>query len=738
MIRSVCQSFLMTLFLATFFITQLPAQNSTVNQDFPWENTSLSHQQRAEALVKAMTLEEKITQMTDYSAPIPRLNVPEYNWWNESLHGVARNGRATVFPQAIGMAATFDEDLIYRVANAISDEARAKFNASLSIGNRGKYAGLTFWTPNINIFRDGRWGRGQETYGEDPFLTSRIGVSFVKGIQGDNPNYLKAAACAKHYAVHSGPEELRHEFDAIATKKDMFETYLPAFKALVSEANVEGVMGAYNRVNGEAACGSDYLLKTLLKDSWGFDGYIVSDCWAISDFHRFHKVTKTAEESAAMALNAGVNVNCGNTYPVLGKAIAQGLTSEEVLDKSLQQQLLTRFKLGLFDPAGSNPYDNIPVDVVDSKKHRAIALEAAQKSIVLLKNKNNLLPLDKNIKSMYVVGPHASSEEVLLGNYYGLTSETQSILDGIVSKVSPGTSINYKQGLLAYRNNVNPIDWSTGEAKKADVSIAVMGLSGLYEGEEGEAIASDSKGDRTQLKLPQNQIDYVKKLKKDSKRPLVLVLTGGAPIALPELYDLVEAIVFVWYPGEEGGNAVADVLFGDVAPSGKLPITFPISVDQLPAYEDYSFKGRTYRYATEEPLFPFGFGLTYGSITYSNLNVSSDKKMVTVSFDLTNNSDRALEEVTQLYVSSPKAGLGDPLYSLRGFQRVSLESGSTQKVSYKLTKDAFLSINDQGESVFYKGEHTIYVGSSVPSKRSLALGASEYLKTVSASKKLFK
>jgi len=704
----------------------------TVEQKLPepkyvWENTSLSIDERVDALINEMTLEEQFSQMLDVCPPIERLEIPEYNWWNECLHGVARNGRATVFPQAIALGATFDEDLILRVGTAISDEARAKYNEAIKIDNRSRYAGLTFWSPNVNIFRDARWGRGQETYGEDPFLTSRIGVNFVKGLQGDNPNYIKAAACAKHYAVHSGPEELRHEFDAVVNKKDLFETYLPAFKALVKEAKVEGVMGAYNRTLGEPCCGSPYLLQDILRKDWGFNGYIVSDCGAINDFHAFHKVTKNPEESAALALNSGTNINCGNVYNVLNNALNQGLITKETLTKRLKENLLTRFKLGLFDPVGLNPYDNIKADLVDSEAHRKIALEAAQKSIVLLKNKNNLLPLKKETRTMYVVGPNAANEEVLLGNYYGLTSHTQTILDGIVGKVSPGTSINYKSGVLPYRNNVNPIDWSTGEAGKADVCIAVMGISGLIEGEEGESLASGEKGDRTKnIKLPQNQIDYVKKIKSQTEKPLVLVLTGGSPIALPELHDIVDAILFVWYPGEEGGNAVADVLFGDVSPSGKLPITFPKSVAQLPPYEDYNMKGRTYKYMTKEPQYPFGFGLTYASFEYKNLNIDDAYK---ATVKITNTGKIDSEEVVQLYISSPLAGQKDPIYDLKAFQRVYLKAGASKTVTFNLSKATFNQFNDEGKEVIRNGEYTIYVNGALPSKRSEDLGGSKAVQT---------
>ncbi|WP_282080307.1 glycoside hydrolase family 3 C-terminal domain-containing protein [Aquimarina algiphila] len=701
-------------------IEKAPSKESSTPPKYKWQDITLSNEERADALISELTLEEKASQMLDVCPAIERLDIPEYNWWNEALHGVARNGRATVFPQAIAFGATFDENLIQRVGNAISDEARAKYNEAIKIGNRSRYAGLTFWSPNVNIFRDPRWGRGQETYGEDPFLTSRIGVSFVKGLQGDHPKYMKAAACAKHYAVHSGPEELRHEFDAVVSKKDLFETYLPAFKALVQEAKVEGVMGAYNRTNGEPCSGSPYLLQDILRKDWGFNGYIVSDCWAIADFHTYHKVTNTPEESTALALKSGTNINCGNVYSNIKSTLNQGLITEELLNQRLKENLLTRFKLGLFDPNGSNLYDTIKADVIDSDKHRKIALETAQKSIVLLKNKNNVLPIKKDIRTAYIVGPNASNEEVLLGNYYGVTSSTQTILDGIVGKVSPGTSINYKSGVLPFRDNVNPIDWSTGEAKKADVCIAVMGISALLEGEEGEALASSEKGDRTSLKLPQNQIDYIKKLKKDSDNPLILVLTGGSPIAIPEIHDLADAILFVWYPGEEGGNAVADVLFGDVVPSGKLPITFPKSVDQLPPYENYDMKGRTYKYMIQEPLYPFGFGLSYTQFQYKNLAIDDQ---FNVSAQISNTGNIEAEEVVQLYISSPLAGKGDPIYDLKSFKREKLKPGETKNITFKLNKDNFNQFDENGKEILRDGNYTIYVGGTLPSQRSQDLGA---------------
>ncbi len=726
---------LLTVVLFVFFASGAIAQSRS---SFPWYDESLSFEKRASALVSAMTLEEKISQTMDYSTAVPRLAVPEYNWWNESLHGVARNGRATVFPQTIGLAASFDEQLIHSVARAISDEARAKFNASQAIGNRGKYAGLTFWTPNVNIFRDPRWGRGQETYGEDPYLTARMGVNFVKGLQGSDPKYLKAAACAKHYLIHSGPEELRHEFDVSVSKKDLYETYLPAFEALVSEAQVEGVMGAYNRVFGEPASGSPLFLQDILRQQWGFDGYVVSDCGAVKDFHQFHKVTSSPEASAAMALNSGLNLNCGTTFRALKKAIDQKLTSEAQLDTSLKQLYMTRFRLGLFDNGKNNPYTSIDPLVVDSEKHRQLAREAAVKSVVMLKNSKGILPLAKDIRSLYVLGPHATSEEVLLGNYYGVSSQTATILDGIVSKVSIGTSINYKQGTLAYRENVNPIDWSTGEAKQSEAIIAVMGISGLLEGEEGESLASQEKGDRIKsIKLPENQVEYIKKIT-DSDTPVILVLTGGSPIALPEIEPLVDAILFVWYPGEEGGNAVADIIFGDRNPSGKLPITFPYSTDQLPPFEDYAMKGRTYKYMKSDPQFPFGFGLSYTTFDYSNLHVKPNKDRLVVQFDLKNKGELPGEEVVQLYISSPLAGTEDAMYALRDFKRVALSPEQVRTITMELDVDDFVQFDDEGKKILRKGDYKVSIGAAVPTERADELGAAKPISTMVNAEKYFK
>jgi beta-glucosidase len=683
-------------------------------------------EERVQDLISKMTLEEKVSQLMYSSDSIPRLGIPQYNWWNEALHGVARAGRATVFPQAIGMAATFDDSLLFTVATAISDEARAKYHASIKRDIRMRYGGLTFWTPNINIFRDARWGRGQETYGEDPFLTSKMGVAFVRGMQGDHPTYMKTAACAKHYAVHSGPEKDRHVFDAVSTPKDLYETYLPAFKALVVDANVEAVMCAYNRTNGEPCCGSPFLLQDVLRNDWNFQGHVVSDCWALVDFHDGHKVTNNAVESAALAINSGVNLNCGSVFPNLVEAVRQGLVTEATIDKALEPLIRTRIKLGMFDPDSENPYASISTDVINSDKHRSLAKEVATKSMVLLKNVNNALPLDKNIPYLFITGPNAGSTEVLIGNYYGLSSKMITILEGITGKLNDGSLTQYKHGFLLDRDNINPIDWTTSDAQQADAIVAVVGISGLLEGEEGESIASDTKGDRFDISLPKNQVDFLKRLRKGYDKPLIVVITGGSPMDLREVHELADAVLLAWYPGEEGGNAVGDVLFGDASPAGRLPITFPMSTDQLPAYEDYSMKGRTYRYMEKEPLYPFGFGLSYTTFNYSDLKLSKSSirknENQEVEVKITNAGNIASDEVVQLYFTNLNAE-NQPLYSLKGFSRINLEPGQSTEVKFTLTPEMMASVDEAGKSVLDPGIYKIYVGGSVPSERSVALGA---------------
>jgi beta-glucosidase len=712
-------------FFSMMVVIIMVATNSTAQESI-YLDPARTLDERARDLVSKLTLEEKVGQMM-YNAPeISRLNIPAYNWWNESLHGVARSGVATIFPQAIGMAAAFDDDLMFRISTAVSDEARAMYNASIAKGYHRQYAGLTFWTPNINIFRDPRWGRGQETYGEDPYLTSRLGVAYVKGLQGDNPDYLKAAACAKHYAVHSGPERLRHEFDAQASLKDLQETYLPAFKSLV-DAGVEAVMCAYNRTNGEPCCGNEYLLNTMLRQKWGFKGHIVSDCWALVDFHAGHKVTANAVESAALALKRGVNLNCGSVYfPNLIEAVKQGLVTEKQIDEALITLFRTRFKLGLFDPPGKNPYDKISTDVINSDEHRALAREAAVKSIVMLKN-NGALPLKNDLPYYYVTGPNAGNIDALIGNYYGVNNNIVTILEGISGAIQPGSQLQYKIGVLLDRDNVNPIDWTTGDAKRANATIVVLGISGLIEGEEGESISSPHYGDRLDYNIPKNQIDFLKKLKDGNKNPVIAVITGGSPMNLSEVHELADAVLLIWYPGEEGGNAVADIIFGKKSPSGKLPITFPKSLEQLPPYDDYSMVGRTYRYMTAEPMYPFGFGLSYGKFEYSNLKLSATKlkknQPVEAEVTVTNAGNVAADEVVQLYITDVKGSTRTPLYSLKDFRRISVDAGQSTVVKFTITPAMMTLINEKGEGVVEAGEFKISIGGSLPGKRSQDLGS---------------
>lgn len=683
----------------------------------PWEDARLSDVERVERLLGAMTIDEKMGQLMHNAPGIERLGISPYTWWNEALHGVAASGRATVFPQPIGLAATFDDELMGRIASAISSEARAKFNHAQSLGNFGRYAGLTFWSPNINIFRDPRWGRGMETYGEDPYLQARLGSAFVRGMQGDNPDRLKVAACAKHFAVHSGPEALRHEFNAIAPKRDLYETYLPAFEALV-EQGVECVMCAYNRVDGDAACGSNFLLNEVLRGEWGFKGHVVSDCWAIEDFYKHHKVASNAAEATAWALKAGTDLNCGASFNALPEALADGLATEEDIDRALRRLLTTKLKLGFFDD--ETPWDSFDNAVVESEKHVRLSREAAQKSIVLLKN-NGILPLRKDLRSLYVVGPHANDNDILLGNYNGFSSDTVTVLEGVIGAVDAGTSVNYSYGQLPFSENINPIDWVTGGAHTAEATIIVVGASGLIEGEEGAALASSTKGDRIDLNLPKVQLDFVKRLRKDNDKPLIVVVTGGSPITMPEIEELADAILFVWYPGQQGGAAIADIIFGDVSPSGRLPITFPVSSKQLPPYEEYSMQGRTYKYMTEAPLYPFGYGLSYTTFEYEDLSLSTESlragDSLGVEINVRNSGDVDGEEVVQLYLSAEDADFEVPLATLVGFRRIPLAAGESERVRFTIKPDQMHVFNALGEREFAEGVYTLRVGGVSPGSR---------------------
>jgi beta-glucosidase len=678
---------------------------------------------RINDLISKLTLQEKVYQMMNTAPAIPRLGIPAYDWWNESLHGVARSGVATVFPQAIGLGATFDDNLVHQVSSAISDEARAMYNASTKQGYRNRYGGLTFWTPNINIFRDPRWGRGQETYGEDPYLTSRIGVAFVKGLQGDDPNHLKVAACAKHFAVHSGPERLRHEFNAIVSQKDLRETYLPAFKALVG-AKVEAVMCAYNRTNNEACCASNLLLDEVLRKEWGFEGHVVTDCWAIADFYNGHHVAPGQPEAVALAVKHGVSLNCGDEYPALIEAVKRGLVTEKEIDSALARLMRTKFRLGMFDPPAMDHYRSLTPAVINSATNRALAKKAALESIVLLKN-NGVLPLKNNLSKYYVTGPNASNVDVLLGDYYGINPHMSTIVEGLASAIKPGSQMMYKPGVLLDRPNANTVDWVTGDAKASDVTFVVMGLSGLLEGEEGEAIASKYDGDMLDYNLPKNQIDFLKRLRKDNKNKIVAIITGGSPMNLAEVHELADAVLLAWYPGEEGSQAIADIIFGKTSPSGRLPVTFPKSLEQLPPYEDYAMKGRTYRYMKAEPMYPFGYGLSYTSFQYSGISIKGDintNRPVLAEVTVTNKGKIAGDEVSQLYISTPGAGDDMPLYSLKQFKRIGLKPGQAQKVQFVISTEMIKSINEKGESVRLAGSYKIYIGGTTPAKRNQELG----------------
>jgi len=701
---------------------------------------SYSFEERAKDLVSRMTTEEKVSQMLYTSPAIERLGIPAYNWWNEALHGVARGGTATMFPQAIGMAATFDEELIYKIADVISTEGRAKYHANTKKGDRGIYKGLTFWSPNINIFRDPRWGRGQETYGEDPYLTARLGVAFVKGLQGNHPKYLKAAACAKHFAVHSGPEALRHEFNAIASKKDMYETYLPAFKALVQEANVEAVMGAYNRTNGEPCCGSKTLLTDILRGEWGFKGHVVSDCWAIRDFHLKHHVTTTAPESVALAVRNGCDLNCGNLFGNLLIALDEGLITEEEIDRSVTRLMITRMKLGMFDPDDQVPYASIPYEVVDCKEHNELALETAKKSIVLLKN-DGLLPLDKEkIKSIAVIGPNADSRQALVGNYEGTASEYVTVLDGIREAVGDNVRIYYSVGCHLYKDKVEDLG-EPGDriaeavtcAEMADVVVLCLGLDSTIEGEEMHQSNVYGSGDKYDLNLPGMQQKLMEAVYATGK-PIVLVLLTGSALSVTWADEKIPAILNAWYPGAQGGRAVASVLFGETNPSGKLPVTFYRTVEELPEFTDYSMQNRTYRYMKNEALYPFGFGLSYTQFDYSDLKLSKDVikagEGITVSVKVTNTGNRAGEEVAQVYIKDLEASWTVPNWQLSGMKRVKLERGESAEITFEILPEQLAVVNDDGQSVIEPGDFEVYVGGSQPDTRSIKLIGKAPLKAV--------
>ena len=670
---------------------------------------------QAKELVSRMTLEEKASQLR-YDAPaIPRLGIPAYNWWNEALHGVARAGTATVFPQAIGLAAMFDEDLQEEIASAVSDEARAKYNGQSRFGDRDIYKGLTVWSPNINIFRDPRWGRGHETYGEDPYLTSRLGIRYIEGLQGHG-KYLKTAACSKHFAVHSGPEALRHEFNAVADPKDMTETYLAAFEATVKEAEVESVMGAYNRVNGEPACGSKTLLKDTLRDKWGFKGHVVSDCWAVRDFHVNHKVTATAPESAALAIGNGCDLNCGNTYLHMMQAYQEGLVTEEQITTACERLFTTRFLLGLF--ADDCEYDRIPVTGTDTDAHDALALKAAENSMVLLEN-DGVLPLNvKNIRTVAVIGPNADSIPALEGNYNGTSSRYVTFLEGIRSYCAAhGIRVLYSLGCHLYKDRTSGLaqpDDRLAEAamfaEAADVTIACVGLDATLEGEEGDTGNEYFSGDKKDLLIPESQRRLMDVLVQHSRK-LVTVVAAGSALNVSGG----NAKLLAWYPGQAGGRALAELLFGEKNPSGHLPVTFYRDVNDLPPFEDYSMANRTYRYFEGEPLYPFGHGLSYTGWVLSDPTLEDGQVRVNVR----NTGDMDGDAVVQVYAEtdSPYA----PVHPrLCGFCRIPVKAGSSASAVIRLDPLTLTVVGPDGDRIPV-GHTTLHIGMSQPDPLSVRL-----------------
>ena len=681
----------------------------------------------AKKLVSQMTIEEKMSQMLYDSPAIERLNIPEYNWWNEALHGVARAGEATMFPQAIGMAAAFDDKMLKEIGDIVSTEGRAKFNQFLKKNDRGIFKGLTYWAPNVNIFRDPRWGRGHETFGEDPYLTSKLGVAYIKGLQGEDTEHLKSAACAKHFAVHSGPEADRHYFDAQVNDQDLYDTYLYAFKECVKEGKVEAVMGAYNRVNGAPACGNKRLLKDVLRDEWGFEGHVVSDCWAILDFHEHHKVTDTVAESAAMAVNNGCDLNCGTAFLHMKEAYEQGLVTEETITAAVERLMEVRIRLGMMENYPS-PYDEIPYERVECKEHVEKALEAARRSMVLLKN-DGLLPLDKNkIKSIAVIGPNANSRDALIGNYTGTSSEYITVLEGIQRYVGNDIRVYSAEGCHLWKDKVESLARVKDRfaeaiiaAEQSDVVVMCLGLDAFLEGEEGDAGNEYASGDKIDLRLPGLQQELLEEITAVGK-PVVLVLLAGSAMDLSWAQDNVDAIVDAWYPGARGGKVVAEVLFGETAPNGKLPVTFYSSTDELPDFKDYSMNNRTYRYYKGTPLYPFGYGLSYTDIEYKNARMNKTEGNIgdcfTVEVEVKNNGKYKVYEAVQLYVKDIEASTRVPNWQLRGIENVCLEAGETKKVSMSISTRDFALITENGECVVEPGTFLIAVGGQQPDERS--------------------
>ena len=691
-----------------------------------------SFEERVNDLVGRMTVEEKVSQMSSVAPAIERLSVPQYNWWNEGLHGLARAGLATVFPQGIGLASTWNTDLIARVAQVISDEGRAKHHEAVRNGVRELYTGLTLWCPNVNIFRDPRWGRGQETYGEDPYLTSRLAVPYIKGLQGDDPRYFKTIATPKHFAVHSGPEDKRHYFNAIVSQRDLEMTYLPAFKASIVEAKAYSIMGAYNRLNGEACCASSTLLQKILRDTWGFDGFVVSDCGAVDDIYSNHMLVKTPAEAAALAVKNGCDLECGCTYDIpcdygqLGEAVAQGLLTEADLDRSVKRLFMARFRLGMFDPDEQVSYAQIPFSVVDSPEHRDLALEAARQSLILLKNQDQQLPLDKaKLKSIAVIGPNAADTLVLSGNYMGTPAAPVSVLAGIRALVLPETKVNYARGCDLIGYDQDGFAEAVRAAQQSDIAVVVLGLSQLLEGEEnaeeGLPPGTRSMGDRGNIDLPIVQGQLLEAIHATGT-PVVLVLINGSAVAVNWAEAHVPVILEAWYPGQAGGTAIAEALFGLTNPGGRLPVTFYRSISDLPPIDDYDIQRRTYRYFTGQPLYAFGFGLSYTTFTYRDLQIApvavNPGEEVTVQVEVENAGPRPGDEVVQLYVQDVEASLSVPQLQLQGFTRLRLAPGEKQTIHFTLTAEQLSYADEAGTWVLEPGDFKVWVGGQQPDLHS--------------------
>lgn len=677
---------------------------------------------RVDDLVSRLTLEEKASQMVNGAPAIERLGIPAYNWWNECLHGVARAGTATVFPQAIGLAATWNTGLMFEIAEVISDEARAKHHAALKLGDHGIYKGLTFWSPNINIFRDPRWGRGQETYGEDPLLTARMAVAFITGLQGDDPDFPKVVATPKHFAVHSGPEHDRHHFDVDVSDRDLHETYLPAFKASIVEAKAMSVMGAYNRFRGESCSASKLLLTDILREEWGFDGYVVSDCGAIKDIYLNHKIVETPAEAAALAVNNGCDLECGQdgAYLSLPEAVEQGLIDEETIDQALKRLFKARFLLGMFDPPAMVPYANIAPEIVDSQAHREMALQAARESIVLLKNSSDFLPFDENIKSIAVIGPNAHDAEVLRANYSGTPSNPVTPFQGIMERGGSEMLVDYAKGCDLLGDSTEDFEAAVNLARESDVAVLVLGLSQVIEGEEGqrEGVAGDqrSQGDRSSLALPGMQEALLQAVH-ETGTPVVVVLLNGSAVAVNWAHKYAHAVLEAWYPGQAGGVAVAEVLFGDYNPAGRLPVTFYKSADDLPEFSDYDMAGRTYRYFEGDVLYPFGYGLSYTHFTYADLQLPEQLEAgepVEVRVTVTNDGDRAGDEVVQLYLTDVEASAPVSVRQLVGFERIHLAPGESEMVVFEVKPEQMSLITDDGRRIVEPGVFEIVAGGGQP------------------------